>query len=145
MDCSGSRLANLSCQFISTDNQPYAASLVPLLPNLTSLIEQSVFTPLRISVFYTRAATGKFPFAPETFFQPGLTLAPGRPKFSRVLDSAIAHAVGLGSGVKDDEKITGLVVAVCGPTGLVGDVADAVSGVEAVRRDQVGGIEIHAE
>src|SRR5271170_1668181 len=31
------------------------ASLTPLLPLFTSLIQRSTFTPLRISVFYTRA------------------------------------------------------------------------------------------
>ena len=118
-------------------------SLAALLPNLTSLIERSTLTALRINVFYTRAAAGNFSLTPETFCQSGLTLTPGRPRFSSVLDSAISRIVGLGP--KDGEKITGLVVAVCGPTGLVDDVADAVSGVEAVRRDSVGGIELHEE
>ncbi|KAF8811101.1 hypothetical protein BYT27DRAFT_7221556 [Phlegmacium glaucopus] len=121
------------------------ASLLSLLPNFTALIQESVFTPVRISVFYTRAPTGKFPFAPETFFQPGLTLAPGRPRFQRLLDTAITRAVGLGSGVKDDESITGMVVGVCGPIGLADDVVEAVNSVEPIRRDQVGGIEIHEE
>ena len=112
---------------------------------MTSLIEQSIHTPLRIKVFYTRASTGKFPFGPESYFHHGLTLAPGRPRFSKMLDNAISRAVGLGSGVKDDEKITGLVVAVCGPTGLADDVVEAVNGVESIRRDQVGGREIHEE
>ncbi|KAF8154708.1 hypothetical protein B0H34DRAFT_717545 [Crassisporium funariophilum] len=121
------------------------ACLVPLLPTLTSLIQQSVFTHVRISVFYTRAPTGKFPFAPTEFFQPGLTLAPGRPRISKVLDAAIARAVSLGSGSKDDEGITGMVVAVCGPVSLADDVVGAVGSVEPLRRDQVGGIEIHEE
>jgi ferric-chelate reductase len=112
---------------------------------LTSLIEQSIYTPLRIRVFYTRAATGKFPFAPETYFHHRLTLAPGRPHLSKVLDDAVSRAVELGSDFKVDEKITGMAVAVCGPTGLADDVAKAVNGVKAIRRDQVGGIEIHEE
>ena len=62
-----------------------------------------------------------------------------------MLDGAINRAVGLGSGAKDDEKITGLVVGVCGPTSLSDDVVQAVGDVEAVRRNQVGGIEIHEE
>ena len=113
---------------------------------MTSLIEQSIYTPLRVKVFYTHAATGKFPFGPDTYFHERLTLAPGRPRFSKVLDDAITSscAVELGSGVKD-KKVTGLVVAVCGPTGLADDVVEAVNGVEAIRRDQVGGIEIHEE
>lgn len=120
-------------------------SLVALLPNLTSIIEQSIYTPLRIKVYYTRASTGKFPFGPESYFHQGLTLAPGRPRFSKVLDTAVSRTVGLDSGAKDDEKIAGLVVAVCGPTELADDVVKAVNGVEAIRRDQVGGIEIHEE
>ena len=123
----------------------HTAFLVALVPKFSSLIAQSVFTRIRISVFYTRAATGKFPFAPETYFQPGLTLAPGRPRLDRMLDSAITRAVGLGSGIKDDEAITGLVVGVCGPVGLSDDVVEAVNNVEAIRRDQVGGIEIYEE
>ncbi|KAF9004591.1 ferric reductase like transmembrane component-domain-containing protein [Cyathus striatus] len=112
------------------------ASLIPLLPALTSIIQQSIFTPVRISVYYTRAATGKFPF-PDDFYVPGLTLAPGRPRISKVLDSAISRAVSLGAGVKDTVGITGLLVG--------DDVAKAVGGVDPVRRDQVGGIEIHEE
>ena len=62
-----------------------------------------------------------------------------------MLDGVVSRAVGLSSGVKDEERITGMVVAVCGPTALADDVVEAVNGVEAIRRDQVGGIEIHEE
>ncbi|KAH9475842.1 Ferric reduction oxidase 6 [Psilocybe cubensis] len=37
------------------------ACLAPLLPTFTKLISQSLYTPLRISVFYTRAPIGKQP------------------------------------------------------------------------------------
>jgi ferric-chelate reductase len=40
---------------------PDPASLVPLLPTLSSLVRKSVCTPVRISVFYTAAPTGKQP------------------------------------------------------------------------------------
>ena len=112
---------------------------------MTSLIEQSIYTPLSIKVFYTRAATGNLPFSPETYIHPRLTLDPGRPEFSKVLNNAVSRAVRLNSGVRNDEKIKGLAVAVCGPTGLADDVVKAVNNVEAERRDQVGGIEIHEE
>ena len=62
-----------------------------------------------------------------------------------MLNNAVSRTVGLGTRFKEDEKIAGLVVGVCGPTGLADDVVAAVSGVEAIRRDQVGGIEIHEE
>ena len=156
MDRPGSRLEKsykslnwkiLTFRFVHFYLFTNTASLAALLPNLTSLIEQSIYTPLRIKIFYTHAATGKFPFGPETYFHDRLTLSPGRPRFSKVLDDAITStcAIRLGPGVKDDKKITGLVVAVCGPTGLADDVVEAVNNVEAIRRDQVGGIEIHEE
>jgi ferric-chelate reductase len=92
-------------------------------------------------VHYTRAPLGKLPFKSN----PGLTLSPGRPRIAKVLDAAISRAVSLGAGAKDSERITGLLVAVCGPVGLCDDVAKAVGFVEPSRRDQVGGIEIHEE
>jgi len=121
------------------------ASLVSLLPLLTSLIQQSVFTPIRISVFYTRSPTGKFPFSDDFFRSTALTLAPGRPKVSKILEAAISRAVTLGSGVKDEEANTGLIVGVCGPAGLADSVTEEIGKVDPTRRDQVGGIEIHDE
>lgn len=120
------------------------ASLVPLLPTFTTLVQQSVFTPLHISVYYTRAAVGKFPFPPD-FYHPGISLAPGRPRIAKVIDSTLCRAVSLGSGIKDKERIMGLVVGVCGPVELADDVVKAVGSVEPTRRDQVGGIEVHEE
>jgi len=117
------------------------ASLLPLIPLLTSMIQQSVFTPVRISVHYTRAPLGKIPF--KSF--PGLTLSPGRPRIAKVLDAAVSRAVCLGSGAKDSERISGVLVAVCGPAGLGDDVARAVGTIDPSRRDQVGGIEMHEE
>lgn len=108
------------------------------------MIEQSVFTPVRISVFYTRAVIGKFPF-PKDFFHPRLTLSPGRPKIATMLESTISRTVTLGAGVKDHEGHTGMLVAVCGPTALADDVATEVGKIDPVRRDQVGGVELHEE
>lgn len=106
------------------------------------MIESSAFTPVRISVHYTQALLGgKAPLVSH----PGLTLSPGRPRIGKVLDTAISRAVTLGSGVKDSERITGLLVGVCGPTSLGDDVAKAVGMVPAARRNQVGGIEMHEE
>ncbi|KAF8664113.1 hypothetical protein AX16_000803 [Volvariella volvacea WC 439] len=123
---------------------PDPAALIPLLPILTTMIEQSVFSPLRISVYYTRAPIGKFPFTSD-FHHPGLTLAPGRPKFERIFETVINRAVSLGSGRKDNEPITGVLVGVCGPLELADEVVASVGRVDPTRRDQVGGIEVHEE
>ena len=176
---------------------PNPACLAPILPTLSMIVQQSVFTPLRISVFYTRAPTGKQPAffaaasaspfaeselgrslsspshlpprsaATQTQFQrlsaqtlnlsspaqqpihfpPGLTLAPGKPRLLKFLEHAINHVVNIGQSNPNGEalSLTGVIVGVCGPVGLADDAAAAVSGVDSLRRDQVGGVELHEE
>ena len=147
---------------------PDPASLVPLLPTLSSLVRKSVYTPVRISVFYTAAPTGKqpsiitqallsnmnppapsgarkIPTSTVDRLPPGVTLSAGRPNFRKIFDEAIQGAVSLGFGAKDDEPITGMVVGVCGPLKMADDVSMAVSSIDSTRRDQVGGVEICEE
>ena len=177
---------------------PDPASLGPILPMLSMLVQQSVFTPLRISVFYTRAPIGKqpaffaaasaSPFAASglgrspssrsrappprsaaarskpqplsaqplnlssssqqpSYFPPGLTLAPGKPRLLKFLEHAINRAVTLGHSNPKDEALglTGLIVGVCGPVAMADDVVAAVREVDPLRRDQVGGVEVHEE
>ncbi|KAJ7100631.1 hypothetical protein B0H15DRAFT_816746 [Mycena belliarum] len=121
------------------------AALLPLYPLFNSLIERSVFTRVRIAVFYTRAPIGKFPFKETAFPTTSLQLSPGRPRLGNMLENSISRTVKLGAGRKDEERISGMLVAVCGPTGLADSVAEAVSHLEPLRRDQVGGVEVHEE
>ncbi|KAG1740478.1 uncharacterized protein EDB91DRAFT_1248362 [Suillus paluster] len=119
-----------------------SASLTPLVPQLVALIQQSVYAPLKISVYYTRACE-KPPG--KDFLPPGLTLTAGRPKVAKVLDAVMSRAVSYGSGVKASMDITGVIVGVCGPVGLSDEVAQVISQVDAGRRWAVGGIEMHEE
>ncbi|KAJ7750464.1 hypothetical protein DFH07DRAFT_548505 [Mycena maculata] len=121
------------------------AALLPLYTLFNSMIERSVFTRIRISVFYTRAPIGKFPFADSAFPTTSLSLSPGRPRLETMLENSISRTVKLGAGGKDEERITGMLVAVCGPTGLADSVAQAIAQLEPIRRDQVGGVEVHEE
>ncbi|KAJ7768301.1 hypothetical protein B0H16DRAFT_1716319 [Mycena metata] len=121
------------------------AMLLPLYPIFNNMIAQSVFMRVRISVFYTRAPIGKFPFADSAFPSRHLTLSPGRPRLTTMLENSISRTVKLGAGNKDEQRITGMLVAVCGPTGLADSVADAIAQIEPLRRDQVGGVEVHNE
>src|ERR1700677_1474355 len=98
-----------------------AASLVPLIPLFTSIIQQSAFTSVSISVFYTRATPAVVRIA-EDDLEPGLSLTPGRPRVGKILDSVISRAVSLGSGAKDYEALSGVIVGACGPCGLVDEV-----------------------
>lgn len=126
-----------------TERISYAlASLTPLVPQLAALIQQSVYAPLKISVHYTRASD-KTPG--KDFLPPGLTLTAGRPKIAKVLDAVMSRAVSYGSNVKASMDITGVVIGVCGPTGLGDDVAQVISQVDAGRRWAAGGIEMHEE
>ncbi|KAF5381629.1 hypothetical protein D9615_005461 [Tricholomella constricta] len=119
------------------------ASLHPLLPLFASMVQDSVYTPVHIAVHYTRAVGGEKPPAQPRV--PGMTLAPGRPKVAKVLEGSLSRAVALGAGVKDEERVSGMLVGVCGPPGLGDDVSRAVATIEPARRDQVGGIEMHEE
>jgi len=121
------------------------AALLPLYPLFNNMISQAVFTRMRISVFYTRAPIGKFPFADTAFPSSSLSLSPGRPRLTTMLENSISRTVKLGAGNKDEERITGMLVAVCGPTSLADGVAEAISQIEPIRRDQVGGVEVHEE
>lgn len=128
---------------VLTERSSYPlASLTPLVPQLTALIQQSIYTPLKISVHYTR--TSEKP-AGKDFLPPGLTLTAGRPKIAKVLDAVMSRAVSYGSNVKASLDITGVVVGVCGPTGMGDDVAHVISQVDGGRRWAVGGIEMHEE
>ncbi|KAL4063459.1 hypothetical protein V8B97DRAFT_2020797 [Scleroderma yunnanense] len=118
------------------------ASLTPLLPQFTALVQQSVYTPLHISVHYTRAADT---LPSKEFLPPGVSLTAGRPRIAKVLDAVIQRTVSYGSGVKASMDLTGVIVGVCGPVGLGDEVAEVVSSIDAGRRWAVGGIEMHEE
>lgn len=123
------------------------SSLNPLLPRLMSMIQESAYTPIHVSVHYTRAfATGggtKPPRPPVA--HPRIVLSSGRPQILKSLEAALARAVSLVEDPRDDSRVSGMLVGVCGPVGLGDDVARAVATVDPARRDQVGGIEIHEE
>jgi NAD(P)H-flavin reductase len=131
-----------------------SASLVPLLPTLSSLVRRSIYTPVRISVFYT-GATGKKPsivsqallskMNPLDDLPQGITLTAGRPEFGKIFDEVIQASVSLGFGAEDGEPVSGMIVGVCGPVKLADVVSKVVSSIDPLRRDQVGGVELCEE
>ncbi|KAF4609979.1 hypothetical protein D9613_010568 [Agrocybe pediades] len=91
-------------------------------------------------------------YSQSPHFPHGLTLAPGKPRLAKFLEHALQRAVTLSHGrsgrqerAKDEGRPSGMVVGVCGPVGLADDVAAAVGGLDPVRRDQVGGVELCEE
>ncbi|KAF9266857.1 hypothetical protein L218DRAFT_955963 [Marasmius fiardii PR-910] len=125
------------------------SALLPLLPSFTSLVRSSAFAPLRISVFYTRASVGKFPFPEDFFRSTRLSLSPGRPKIDTILEASVGRLVGpdatLARSEKDRDGLCGMIVGVCGPVQLADGVFEAARRVDGTRRDLVGGIEVHEE
>ena len=122
----------------------FAASLVPLIPLFTSIMQQSALTSVSISVFYTRATPAVVRIAKD-YLLPGLSLTPGRPRIGKVIDSVISRAVTLGSGPKDSEALSGVIVGACGPCGLTDEVSKIIGQVDSVKRKAVGGVELHEE
>jgi len=130
-----------------------AASLLPLISVLTSLIRQSSpttntqsYTSLKISVYYTRAPIGQFPFPDDYFapFHPKLTLSPGRPKIGKVIEGAMGRVIRVAAATKDEQN-SGVAVTVCGPTEMADEVHAEVAKLDERRRDRVGGVEIIEE
>ena len=150
---------------------PDPTGLAPLLHTLSSLVRKSAHTPIHISVFYTAAPTKKQPpiitqallsntnppssptlngdsRAPTPVANGlplGVTLTAGRPNFREIFNEAIQITMSMEFGSKGHEPITGMVVGVCGPLKMADDVSKAVSSIDPVRRDEVGGVEICEE
>lgn len=103
-------------------------------------------------MFYTRAVTNDDTL--ERFSKlslpTGLDLSPGRPPLSQILSNAIDQTCT--SNKRDtrtlygiEDKLSGVVVGVCGPSGLSEEVRRVVGCADPKRRKDVGGIELHEE
>jgi len=115
-----------------------------MIPTFAALLHQAVSVNLQISVHYTRASA----FNAKKVYShlpPQLTITPGRPRITSVIDSAIDHACKLftrsGREHHASDKLSGLLVGVCGPLGLGEEVRKAVSAIDVTRFRKVGGIE----
>jgi ferric-chelate reductase len=122
---------------------------MPMLPIFTSLIQQAAFTSIRISVHYTRASMMAMdPNKIYGYLPPNITIMPGRPRFSTILDSVVDRSCALySSGVESrvSDKLTGVVVGVCGPGGLAEDLRKAIGSIDPRRYKAVGGVELCEE
>jgi ferric-chelate reductase len=119
-----------------------------MIPTFAALLQQVATLNLQISVHYTRASTldAKKIYA---HLPPQLTVTPGRPRITSVIDSAIDHACKLfapsGREHRASDKLSGLLVGVCGPLGLGEETRKAVRAIDGDRFQKVGGIEVVEE
>lgn len=130
----------------------HARSLDPLLPLLTSLLQQSYNIPidLTIKVFYTRAVSQNDDehYPPLDKFPPGLSLASGRPRLPEVLTGLIDVTTNaLSAAANGDERAAGhgVIVGACGPASLSDDARRAIHVLGKAERECVGGVELHDE
>lgn len=119
-----------------------------MIPTFAALLQQVVTLNLQISVHYTRASaldTKKVYY----HLPPQLTIAPGRPRIASVIDSAIDHACKLFTPSVQEhrasDKLSGILIGVCGPSGLDEETRKAVRAIDANRFQKVGGIEVVSE
>lgn len=92
-------------------------------------------------MYYTKAIVHKLR---TNSVHSGLSLTPGRPRLIGTVETVISVACGA-TNARGDVGKCGLLVAVCGPVGLGDDVSKAVGLVDPVKRDAIGGIEMHEE
>lgn len=119
-----------------------------MIPTFAALLQQVATLNLQISVYYTRASTFNVKKV-YAHLPPQLTITPGRPKIASVIDLAIDHARNLftpsGREHYASDKLSGLFVGVCGPSGLGEETRKAIRAVDADRSGKVGGIELVEE
>ncbi|KAJ7182696.1 hypothetical protein C8R43DRAFT_1116328 [Mycena crocata] len=108
-----------------------------IIPQFVSMIQQSAYAQLTISLHYTKAVVGNMRV--NNGVHPDLSMHAGRPRLISAMEAIISRAMNAGG----DQ--CGLIVGVCGPVGLGDDVSRAVGLVDPMKRDQIGGIEIHEE
>jgi len=119
-----------------------------MIPTFGALLQQVASVNLLISVHYTRASTFNVKKA-YSHLPLQLTISPGRPRIASVIDSAIDQACKLftpsGREHHASDRLSGLLVGVCGPLGLGEDARKAVNSIEPHRFRKVGGIEVVEE
>lgn len=123
--------------FVWTVQDP--TSIISLLPAFTKLIDQTnaiSSLSLHIHVHYTRAS----PFTPSFDVPEKIKVTAGRPDVQDLLYASISCA----SSLRDRslEGVHGVVLAVCGPEGLMQNVRTAERGVGMAVRKAVGGVEL---
>lgn len=127
---------------------PHPASLQPMIPTFAALLQQVATLNLQISIHYTRASA----FNVKKIYAhlpPQLTIAPGRPRITSVIDSVIDHSCKLftpsGREHHASDMLSGLFIGVCGPLGLGEEARKAVRAIDPNRFQKVGGIEVVEE
>ncbi|KDN43271.1 hypothetical protein RSAG8_06238, partial [Rhizoctonia solani AG-8 WAC10335] len=115
------------------------SAIAPLLPAFATLLSRArdAHMTLSVTVHYTRAtdaAPSKLPF--------GVRIVAGRPNLSAALENVIKRTDLVSA---PDNEAKGVMIGVCGPTGLAEEAWKAESAVDRETRKKVGGVEVYEE
>jgi ferric-chelate reductase len=122
---------------------PEPLALDPFLATFEELLSRVRRVQLRVRVCYTRALLDA---DVRLYLPPGVKVEPGRGQVRKALDGVLRRTAHAHAQAQDqDARARGVFVGVCGPRGMCEDVARAVGGVDGQLREDVGGVEMHAE
>ncbi|KAG8738241.1 hypothetical protein FRC10_007109 [Ceratobasidium sp. 414] len=117
------------------------SSAAPLLPVFAALLSRAstVHTlSMRVTIYYTRAATTLPANISALAVHESISFAAGRPNLTNALDDVVRRTAAHGTA-------GGVVVGVCGPGALVEDVWRAERAGGGEMRKAAGGVEVHEE
>lgn len=121
------------------------AALAPMLSTFNALIGHSSLMSIQISIFFTRASRAVSEKL-YTDLPQNITITPGRPNISNILDTFIDSTSSSPKYFEPGtESKSGVVVGVCGPRGLGDQVRKVVGNVSSDHRRAVGGVELCEE
>ncbi|EUC57319.1 incomplete iron reductase, partial [Rhizoctonia solani AG-3 Rhs1AP] len=115
------------------------SAIAPLLPAFASLLSRArdAHMTLSVTVHYTRATDAvpsKLPL--------GVRIVAGRPNLSATLENVIKRTDLVST---PNHQAKGVLIGVCGPTGLAEEVWKAESAVDKETRRKIGGVEVYEE
>ncbi|GAB1521150.1 hypothetical protein RhiTH_004241 [Rhizoctonia solani] len=115
------------------------SAIAPLLPAFATLLSRAsdAHMTLTVTVHYTRATDAipaKLPF--------GIRIVAGRPNVSLALENVLKRTEMTSTPINPAK---GVMIGVCGPTGLAEEVWQAENAVDGEIRKKVGGVEVYEE
>ncbi|CEL59888.1 Ferric reduction oxidase 8, mitochondrial OS=Arabidopsis thaliana GN=FRO8 PE=2 SV=1 [Rhizoctonia solani AG-1 IB] len=115
------------------------SAIAPLLPAFATLLSRAndAHMTLSITVHYTRATDAiptKLPF--------GIRIVAGRPNLSATLENVLKRTEMVSTPANPAK---GVLIGVCGPTGLAEEVWKAENAIDGEIRKKVGGVEVYEE
>ncbi|QRW20703.1 Ferric reductase like transmembrane component [Rhizoctonia solani] len=115
------------------------SAIAPLLPAFATLLSRAsdAHMTLTVTVHYTRATDvvpAKLPF--------GIRIVAGRPNVSLALENVLKRTEMTSTPINPAK---GVMIGVCGPTGLAEEVWQAENSVDGEIRKKVGGVEVYED